>query len=66
MARQLENWIETTTGTPNPEFVTVSLEKLQAPFSLEWYRSDPRLTTDRLMKFEGKAELTLRYDKGDL
>ncbi len=65
MARQLENWTETTDSS-NPEFITMSVEQLQAPFPIEWYRTDPRLTMDRLIKSEGRAEYTPRYDKGDL
>lgn len=65
MARQLENWIETT-GNPDPAVLTLVLQKLETPFPLEWYRSNPHLTMDRLIDFEGKPEFTPCYDEGDL
>jgi hypothetical protein len=64
MARQLENWIDATEFS-DPDQVTLLLQKLEAPFPLEWYRTNPRLAMDRLIKFDGNPNFTPHYDEGD-
>lgn len=46
--------------------LTLLMQKLAKPFSLEWYRSNPRLTMDRLGNFNENPEFTPYYDEGDL
>jgi hypothetical protein len=64
MARQLEAWTDEA-GDPDSVLPILPLIKLQTPFPLEWYRSNPRLSTDRLIQFEGISEYTPFHDKGD-
>ncbi len=65
MARQIEHWTEAK-GSPDPALLTLFMEKLPRPFPLEWYRSNPRLTMDRLGEFHGNPEFTPYYDEGDI
>jgi hypothetical protein len=65
MARQLEHWTDAA-ATPDPALLTLLMQRLPAPFPLEWYRSNPRLAMDRLAKFEGNPEFTPYYDEGDI
>jgi hypothetical protein len=64
MARQLQQSTDAT-GSSDPTLLKLLMEKLQEPFPLEWYRSNPHLTMDRLAKFEGNPEFTPYYDEGD-
>jgi hypothetical protein len=64
MARQLDNWIDHS-GVPDPALLAYLLEQQPRPFPLDWYRANPRLATDRLMKFDQKPEFTPCYDEGD-
>jgi hypothetical protein len=66
MARHIEQWIETTSASDDAALITLHLEKVATPFPLEWYKSNPRLTMDRLAKFEGNPEFTPYYDEGDI
>jgi hypothetical protein len=65
MARQLEQWTDAT-AAPDPALLTLLLEKLPPPFPLEWYKSNPLLTMDRLTEFENNPEFTPYYDEGDI
>jgi hypothetical protein len=64
MARQLEHWTDAQVPT-DPALLSLLMQNFPAPFPVEWYRTNPRLTMDRLMKFEGNPELTPYYDEGD-
>ena len=64
MARQLDNWTDNS-GVPDPALLTYLIQKQSPPLPLDWYRANPRLATDRLMKFEQKPEYTPYYDEGD-
>lgn len=66
MAKQLEQWTEGIVASDDAALITLHLQQGANPFPLEWYKSNPRLTMDRLAKFEGNPEFTPYYDEGDI
>jgi hypothetical protein len=65
MARQLEQWKDSSDSS-EPVLVSLLNKELPPPFSLEWYRFNPRLTMDRLAQFDCNPDFTPYYDEGDL